>query len=57
ATLWNSDPPQAPTDPDTRATKMPRRRHTRAANRAHAITTERKLNDDLVTEHNKPPPF
>ncbi|MGB3351229.1 MAG: hypothetical protein WBB00_00495 [Mycobacterium sp.] len=57
ATLWNSNPPQPAANPDTRGTKMPRRRHTRAANRAHAITAERELNDDLVAEHHEPPPF
>jgi hypothetical protein len=40
---------------------MPRRRHTRAANKAKAITAERKLNDtyaaDRIAERNKPPPF
>ncbi|MCX2931968.1 DUF222 domain-containing protein [Mycobacterium sp. CVI_P3] len=36
---------------------MPTRRRTRAAQRAHRITAERKLNDARVTERNKPPPF
>jgi hypothetical protein len=36
---------------------MPKRRHTRAHNKAKAITAERRLNDGLVAEHNKPPPF
>jgi hypothetical protein len=36
---------------------MPQRRHTRAQNTAKAKAAERKLNDDLVAEHNKPPPF
>jgi hypothetical protein len=39
---------------------MPKRRHTRAANKAKAITAERKLNEALVAEvahRNKPPPF
>ncbi|WP_204250258.1 HNH endonuclease signature motif containing protein [Mycolicibacterium goodii] len=44
-------------DPDLRAVNMPKRRRTRAQNTAHAIAAERKLNDDLVAEHNKPPPF
>jgi hypothetical protein len=40
---------------------MPKRRHTRAHNKAKAITAERKLNDtyaaERITERNKPPPF
>jgi hypothetical protein len=36
---------------------MPKRRRTRAQNRARSIEAERKLNDDHVTERNKPPPF
>jgi hypothetical protein len=36
---------------------MPKRRHTRAHNKTKAIAAERKLNDDLVAEHNRPPPF
>lgn len=36
---------------------MPRRRRTRAADRAYRITCERALNDALVAERNKPPPF
>jgi len=44
-------------DPDLRGVKMPKRRRTRAQNTARAIAAERKLNDDLVAEHNKPPPF
>ncbi|MGB2921699.1 MAG: HNH endonuclease signature motif containing protein, partial [Mycobacterium sp.] len=60
AALWDGDPPHninINTNTDQRGAMMPRRRHTRAQNRAHTITTERRLNDDLVTEHNKPPPF
>ncbi|WP_204250223.1 HNH endonuclease signature motif containing protein [Mycolicibacterium goodii] len=44
-------------DPDLRGLKMPKRRRTRAQNLARTIVAERKLNDDLVAEHNKPPPF
>ncbi|MEO3968115.1 DUF222 domain-containing protein [Mycolicibacterium smegmatis] len=44
-------------DPDLRGVKMPKRRRTRAQNTARTIAAERKLNDDLVAEHNKPPPF
>jgi hypothetical protein len=36
---------------------MPKRRRTRAQDRASRIQAERKLNDDLVAERNKPPPF
>jgi len=60
ATLWHDDPPTADTTPD-RAVMMPKRRHTRAHNKAKAITAERRLNDDYATEtiaeRNKPPPF
>ncbi len=55
-TLWTADPPIVDTS-DKREQAMPRRRRTRAQNLTRAITAERKLNDDLVTEHNKPPPF
>lgn len=56
ATLWTGDPPVVPTS-DLRGRSMPRRRRTRAHNRARAITAERRLNDDLVAERTKPPPF
>jgi hypothetical protein len=40
---------------------MPKRRNTRARNKAKAITAERKLNDayaaERIVERNKPPPF
>ena len=36
---------------------MPKRRHTRAHSTAAAIAAKRRLNDDLVAERNKPPPF
>jgi hypothetical protein len=40
---------------------MLKRRYTRAAHKAKAITAERKLNDtyaaDQIAERNKPPPF
>lgn len=54
--LWNGDPPTL-TGTDGRGTMMPRRRQTRAVNRARTIAAERRLNDDLVAEHNRPPPF
>ncbi|WP_197376545.1 HNH endonuclease signature motif containing protein, partial [Mycolicibacterium baixiangningiae] len=37
--------------------KMPKRRRTRAKDRAYRINIERRLNDDFVAERNKPPPF
>jgi len=36
---------------------MPQRRRTRAAETARRIRAERALNDALVAERNKPPPF
>jgi len=44
-------------EPDGRAVMMPRRRRTRAENLARRIEAERRLNDDLVAERNRPPPF
>ena len=44
-------------DDATRCLKMPRRKQTRAANRAQAITDERRHNQPLVDERHKPPPF
>jgi hypothetical protein len=40
-----------------RGAMMPKRRHTRAHNRAKAIAGERRLNDPFVAERNRPPPF
>jgi hypothetical protein len=40
-----------------RGLKMPKRRRTRAQDRARRIQDERRLNDDFVAERNKPPPF
>ena len=40
-----------------RGAMMPKRRHTRAHNTAKAKAAERRLNDPLVAERNKPPPF
>ncbi|MGB0875891.1 MAG: DUF222 domain-containing protein [Mycobacterium sp.] len=57
ASIWDCDPPAVSEDTDRRGAMMPRRRHTRAANRARAIAAERRLNDDLVVERNRPPPF
>ena len=40
-----------------RTQKMPRRKATRAQDRAQRIEAERRLNDDYVTQRNRPPPF
>ena len=40
-----------------RGLMMPRRKATRAQDRAKRIEAERRLNDDYVAERNKPPPF
>lgn len=56
ATLWPDDPPVVSTSAE-RGQAMPRRRRTRAQSRSRAVAAERKLNDDLVAEHNRPPPF
>ncbi|WP_157576615.1 HNH endonuclease signature motif containing protein, partial [Mycobacterium sp. GA-2829] len=42
---------------ENRGLKMPKRRRTRAQNRARYIDEQRKLNDDFVAERNRPPPF
>lgn len=56
ATLWTGDPPR--TEPgDRRGKRMPLRRNTRAYNRRRTIAAERKLNDSLVAERDKPPPL
>ncbi|MDT5304263.1 MAG: hypothetical protein QOG79_7975 [Mycobacterium sp.] len=41
----------------SRGLMMPRRKTTRAQDRAKRIEAERRLNDDYVAERNKPPPF
>jgi len=56
ATLWNGEPPVAESTGE-RGVMMPKRRHTRAHNKARAITAERRLNNHHVAERNKPPPF
>jgi hypothetical protein len=50
-------PETTPAEEPGRSLAMPRRTHTRTQNRQHAIETERQLNNDIVTERNKPPPF
>ena len=40
-----------------RGLKMPRRKTTRANDRAKRVDERRKLNDEYVAERNKPPPF
>jgi hypothetical protein len=56
ATLWTGDPPTIETTGD-RGAMMPKRRHTRAHATAKAKAAERRLNDPLVAERTKPPPF
>ena len=64
---WNTTtkpPPPTDTPPDTnsettayRGLMMPKRKRTRAQDRAQRIKTERALNDAHVAERNKPPPI
>ncbi|WP_232077150.1 HNH endonuclease signature motif containing protein [Mycolicibacterium aichiense] len=58
---WNTTtatlPPPNREPPPTIGIMMPVRRKTRAAQRAHRITAERRLNDTRVAERNRPPPF
>src|SRR4051812_21811079 len=56
STLWTGEPPVVELTPD-RGVMMPQRRHTRAHNTTKAIAAERRLNDPVVAERNKPPPF
>jgi hypothetical protein len=56
ATLWTGEPPTVESTAD-RGVMMPKRRHTRAHATATAIAAERRLNDALVAERNKLPPF
>ena len=49
ATLWAGEPPVAEST-DDRGAMMPKRRHTRAHNKAKAITAERRLNDAYAAE-------
>lgn len=48
---------QSPEPLKDRGLAMPKRRRTRAQNRARYIEAQRRLNDDLVAERNRPPPF
>ncbi|BBZ06490.1 hypothetical protein MDOR_06590 [Mycolicibacterium doricum] len=48
---------QSPEPTKDRGLAMPKRRRTRAQNRARYIEAQRRLNDDLVAERNRPPPF
>ncbi len=57
ATLWTREPPTVEHTGERRTQKMPKRRHTRAHNTAKTRAAERRLNNDLVAERNKPPPF
>ena len=54
ATLWTGDPPAAESSGD-RGVMMPKCRHTRAHDTTKATAAERRLNDSLVAERNKPP--
>ena len=56
ATLWQGEPPTVESRND-RGVMMAKRRHTRAHTTAQAINAERRLNDPLVAERNKPPLF
>lgn len=56
ATLWTGEPPRVE-QTDGHGMMMPRRRPTRARSTARAIEAERRLNNALVAERNKPPPF
>jgi len=56
ATLWTGEPPVIESAAE-RGAMMPKRRHSRAHNTAVAKAAERRLNDPLVAERNKPPPF
>ncbi|MCG7594682.1 HNH endonuclease signature motif containing protein [Mycobacterium sp. PSTR-4-N] len=55
-TLWDDDPPR-PAACVARGAMMPRRRHTRAQNRARAVTAARRLNQQHGAEPHGPPPF
>jgi hypothetical protein len=56
ATLFTGEPPTVEATGD-RGVMMPKRRHTRTHSTAKAIAAERRLNDALVAERNRPPPF
>ena len=56
ASLWPGEPPVVEAVAG-RGVMMPKRRRTRAANTAKAKAAERRLNDPLVAERNRPPPF
>ena len=55
-TLWTGEPPTVDTIGD-RGVMMPQRRHTRGQDTSPADAAERRLNDALVAERNRPPPF
>ncbi|MEW5810598.1 MAG: DUF222 domain-containing protein [Actinomycetota bacterium] len=55
-TLWDGDPPRQSAC-EARGAMMPRRRHTRAQNRARAVTAARRLNQQHGAEPHGPPPF
>ena len=55
-TLWSGEPPIVESTAD-RGVMMPKRRHTRAHNKAKAIAAERRLNDAYVAAWYQPAPF
>jgi hypothetical protein len=57
ATLWAPGHEPSVWPRDDRGVMMPKRRRTRAENRARRIEAERRLNNDYVAERNRPPPF
>ncbi|KGI67112.1 HNH endonuclease [Mycolicibacterium rufum] len=56
ATLWHGEPP-TPERCEGRDAMMPRRRHTRAQNRARHIAAQRRLNEQHGAQPHGPPPF
>lgn len=60
-TVNTTSAPVTPGAPDPgggdKIQKMPKRKRSRAKERAYRLKAERALNDDHVTERNRPPPF
>ncbi|MEH3142454.1 MAG: DUF222 domain-containing protein [Mycobacterium kyogaense] len=54
--LWDGDPPR-PSACEARGAMMPRRRYTRAHNRARAVAAARRLNEQHGAHAHAPPPF
>ena len=55
-TLWSGEPPIVESTAD-RGVMMPKRRHTRAHNKAKAFEAERRINVAYVAACYPPPPF